>query len=261
MFAQEHKQWMPAAAGSGQMALDPRTDKAIAVTSLYPGITDTDPRWQSISFADWIIWTRSGPDHYVQGQNNSTCSLNVTYSGLAPYLGIKRRQHKTEAEAWDMGPNAENIWRCPSDRPEAHFLSGMDSSHGTYPYSYAINRLYAMPGSGQRYDGFFTGKITSIRNTGEKVLMICEDEKTLDDGSFTPNAALYVAGNKNCDLVASRHETSRNVKASSNVHRTEGNEDARGNVGFADGHVDFFSRKDALRAKYSGNPVPDPVGF
>ena len=38
-------------------------------------------------------------------------------------------------------------------------------------------------------------------------------------------------------------------------------EDARGNVGFADGHVDFFSRKDALRAKYSGNPTPDPVGF
>src|SRR5262249_41635746 len=152
--AQEHKQWMPAAAGTSQMAVDPRTSKPVTVASLYPGITDTDPRWQTIGFADWIIWTRSGPDRYAANQINSTCSLNVTYSGRAPSRGIKRRQHKTEAGAWDMGPNVKNIGRCPSDRPEAHFPRGMDSPHGSSPYSYTINRLYAMPGSGQRYDDF-----------------------------------------------------------------------------------------------------------
>jgi prepilin-type processing-associated H-X9-DG protein len=41
----------------------------------------------------------------------------------------------------------------------------------------------------------------------------------------------------------------------------EGNENARGNVGFADGHAEFFSRKDALRRKHSGNFADDPPGF
>lgn len=62
------------------------------------------------------------------------------------------------------------------------------------------------------------------------------------------------------DLVASRHETSRNKKASSK-RVFEGNDEARGNVGFADGHGEFFSRKDALRPRYSGDPNPEPAGF
>jgi prepilin-type processing-associated H-X9-DG protein len=40
-----------------------------------------------------------------------------------------------------------------------------------------------------------------------------------------------------------------------------GNEEARGNVGFADGHGAYFSRKDALRQRHSGNPNDDPLNF
>ena len=59
--------------------------------------------------------------------------------------------------------------------------------------------------------------------------------------------------NQVCDLVASRHEAT--VKKASSVHYNsrEGNQNARGNVTFCDGHGEFFNRKDALRAKYCGN--------
>jgi hypothetical protein len=60
-------------------------------------------------------------------------------------------------------------------------------------------------------------------------------------------------------MVASRHFLKR-AKASTHLAST-GNEDARGNVCFSDGHGEFLSRKDALRGKYSGRPDPDPPGF
>ena len=60
------------------------------------------------------------------------------------------------------------------------------------------------------------------------------------------------------DRVAAREQ---GEEGDERKNPTQGNEEARGNVGFADGHGEFFSRKDALRQKYSGSPVPDPVGF
>jgi prepilin-type N-terminal cleavage/methylation domain-containing protein/prepilin-type processing-associated H-X9-DG protein len=259
MCANEHKGWMPASSGNNFMIFDPRTSKPVSVASVYGLIPDDDPRYQRFGYSDWIAWSRRGKDLY-QNQVNTCPGVNVTYSALAPYLNIKRRQHKTDAEAWNMGPNAENVFKCPSDRPEAHFLSGADNSHGSYAYSYAINSFYAMPGGGQRFDGIFNGRITSIRAPAEKILMICQDEKTINDGGFKPDATKFAKG-EFCDLVASRHESSKNKKASSNLNRTEGNDEARGNVGFADGHVDFFSRKDALRQRYSGSNTPDPVPY
>jgi len=111
----------------------------------------------------------------------------------------------------------------------------------------------------KRFDGVFNGRINSIKNTGEKILFICQDEKTVDDGAFTPNAANFTLGVP-CDLVASRHE-SKVKKAASKYQSDNKNEEARGNVGFADGHGEFFSRKDALRQRYSGTDKPDPPGF
>jgi hypothetical protein len=62
------------------------------------------------------------------------------------------------------------------------------------------------------------------------------------------------------DLVASRHE-SKVKKAASKYASDNKNEEARGNVGFADAHGEFFSRKDTLRQKYSGSATPDIAGF
>jgi len=255
MFAQDHKGWMPGA-GASVTIVDTQTRQPKAST-----LADTDPAYQGAEIGDWIAWNRRGADPYNPGQVNSVPSLNITFSGLAPYLGIKRLQHASDAEAHTIGGKANDMFRCPSDRIEAHFKNMADNSHGSYEYSYAINRLYSNPvsGSGQRFDGKFNGRINSIRNPGEKVLFICQDEKTVDDGAFTPNAQNFMF-NAVCDLIASRHE-SRVAKASSKFANDNKNEEARGNVGFADGHGEFFSRKDALRQKYSGNPTADPPGF
>jgi prepilin-type processing-associated H-X9-DG protein len=217
--------------------------------------------WQKVAIADWLAWKRRGPDPYNPGQVNSVPSLNITQSGLAPYLNIKRVDHKNDAEAHTIGGMAHDMFRCPSDAIEAHFKNMADNSHGSYAYSYAMNRLYTNPvsGSGLRFDGKFNGRINSIKAPGEKVLIICQDEKTVDDGAFSPSALNFVLGVPT-DLVASRHE-SKVKKASSKFKSDNKNEDARGNVGFADGHGEFFSRKDSLRQRYSGSATADPTNF
>ena len=62
------------------------------------------------------------------------------------------------------------------------------------------------------------------------------------------------------DVLSARHML-KWKKAKSLAASNEKYEDATGNVGFADGHAGIFGRKDALRARYSGNPNPDPNGF
>ena len=267
MFAQEKKGWMPGEGGFGMTVCKPGTDEPVAIGTVYPGLTDTDPIWRGIQLADWICWKRRGPDPFNPGQVNSTPSLNITQSGLAPYMNIKRREHANDAEQHTIGGNADQIFRCPSDRLEVHFMSMADSSHGSYNYSYSMNRNYTNPirnfsglARGQRSDGRFTGKISSIRSPGEKVLVVCQDENNISDGAYGPDLTRFM-NNDATDSVAGRHEAK--WRKQSGVRGNFGTKslEARGNVGFADGHGEFFSRKDAMRKKYTGNPNDDPPGF
>jgi prepilin-type N-terminal cleavage/methylation domain-containing protein/prepilin-type processing-associated H-X9-DG protein len=255
MWAQEHRGLMP-----GRADWKPTRFNSIKNTVEYISApSDDDPQYTDV--ADWIAWIRRRD--IIKAIWNSTPSQNITHSALTRYLGAKRREHKNDFEAHQMNPTLEAIFRCPSDNV-AQRNSGADPSHGYYYYSYAINGRYANPTPAPRrtVDGRFNGRISSIRSPSEKVLFICEDEKTLNDGNYDARPDRFLA-NEYCDQVASRHEN-RVTKATNanDKFRKEGNERrARGNVGFADGHGEFFDRKDALRAKYSGNPSPDPVGF
>src|SRR5688572_797494 len=83
MFAQEHKFWMPGNGGGGIMIVDIETSKPVGAA-----MADNDPRWHGVEIGDWIAWQRRGKDP-VQNQTNTCPPLNITYSGLAPYLGIK----------------------------------------------------------------------------------------------------------------------------------------------------------------------------
>jgi prepilin-type N-terminal cleavage/methylation domain-containing protein/prepilin-type processing-associated H-X9-DG protein len=258
-FAQDHKGLMPAR-GSSRYLYDP--DKGAIVQNLAP---DSDPKARDV--VNWIAWERK-KDPYDPAMIASVADMNITDSGLTPYLGFKRVDHKTPADAFKVAPAEDSLFRCPSDTIESR-NSHADTSHGYYRYSYSanigyMNPIYSYGGypKGQRIDGTFTGKYSSIRNASEKVLLICEDEKVIDDANFTPNPTNWgeTDPRKFIDLVASRHE-SRTRRANTLYGPKDGNEEARGNVGFADGHCEFFGRKDALRGKYSGNPTPDPTGF
>ncbi|MCS7033518.1 MAG: hypothetical protein NZ561_05925, partial [Phycisphaerae bacterium] len=63
------------------------------------------------------------------------------------------------------------------------------------------------------------------------------------------------------EMLAARHEMKKRRSNNATNANTEGNEDGTGNVVFVDGHGAVMTRKDALRQKFTGNPVPDPAGF
>jgi len=276
-WAGDHRGWMPGAGGFSILTYDQSSNKVRSI-QLQSGDSSLDTGVEMKNSADWIAWSRHR-DPFT-GATNTAPYQNITYSALAPYLGGKWKDTGTDDQAANLADERlDAIYRCPSDNLDGR-PSHADSSHGYYRYSYAINIAYACLnknginaytfsgtnpatgagwGAGARFDGVFNGKISSIRKPSEKVLYICEDEKTLDDGSFVPSAKDFAAGLRT-DLLSSRHDT-HIKKATSLANPIEGNEDAQGNVGFADGHGAFFSRKDALRSRYSGNPNSDPNGF
>ena len=251
MFASENKGLMPARGGSSVLR---RNESGNFVSVAATDTGNLQSTW------DWIAWQRKIDP--VSGANSTGADQNITYSGLAKYMSIRARYHTTPQEANQFGGNAEEVFRCPSDnllnRPNA-----MDSGQKAYRYSYSMNLYYMNPifpnvNNNQRVDGKFTGKISSIRNASEKVLIVCEDESSIDDGVFSPSAANWV-NQTSVNAVAARHE-SKYKKAGTAINPGK-TEQARGNVGFCDGHGEFMSRKDAISSKYSGNPAPDPAGF
>ena len=253
MWANDHNGYMPAGGGFGAYRWDPLT-KSIQ-TALG---TDTSPERKD-NVADWIAWNRR-KDAFT-GFAASVSDFNITYSALAPYLGAKRRDHKNDDEANTMDPKLDAVFRCPEDNVQQR-NSFADNSHGFYRYSYAMNSMYCSSTKlpAKRADGVFSGKYSSIRRPSEKVLFICEDEKTISSGAFKPDATAFKAGTF-CDVVADRHQGRKSKATDLHFNTFSGNDDAKGNVGFCDGHAEFFSRKNAISARYSGNPVPDPAGF
>jgi prepilin-type N-terminal cleavage/methylation domain-containing protein/prepilin-type processing-associated H-X9-DG protein len=251
-FAQDHKGLMPGRGGTSLMGFNPDTG----------GISgSSDPK----NCSDWIAWQRKFD--MVIGNLSSMADQNITYSGLARYLGAKVIDHTTPQAANDVNTALQSLYRCPSDdviaRPNAQ-----DSGRKPYRYSYSMNIMYTntpfraaqdtlttAPVTGQRSDSLFNGKINSIRSPAEKILLVCEDTLTIDDGTFSPRYAKWISGEP-VNAVAARHEN-KFKKVSSAVAPTVGNVNARGNVAFVDAHAEFMSRADALKQKYSGNPNPD----
>lgn len=256
MFTSEHKGMMPTGRGWNLYYIDPVTGR---IEQIYNDNTDN----HIVQLSDWIAWTRYKDP--ITGRTNTAPKLNITYSGLAKYLGGRVIVTSDPDKANSVNATLDSVFRCPSDNLASR-PSHADDSHGFYRYSYAINSNYVNPiqnNGGQRVDGKFNGKYSSIRKASEKILFMCEDEKTLDDSVFTANPTKFMTGQRT-DVVASRHEL-RNRKAANlgqeGAVAAEGNEDARGNVAFADGHGQMMSRKDAQRQKYSGNANADPAGF
>ena len=268
MFANEHNGLMPCGAGYAIYKFSDYTE-----TAFVPVSSDIDPGIEAS--ADWIAWSRKLDP--VTGITNSNPDQNITYSALAKYMvhpQIVTSYLNGGSNNADLALDA--VFRCPSDILAAR-ASHADTSHGSYYYSYTMNISWANPvftykspvagvtyAKGQRVDGIFNGKMTSIRYPSSKILFVCEDEKTVRNGSYTADPIDWInpvpAPNTVVDLVSSRHSI-QNAKAMSLLNQTPGIQDAYGNVSFCDGHAELFDRRDALRARYSGSPIPDPVGF
>jgi prepilin-type N-terminal cleavage/methylation domain-containing protein/prepilin-type processing-associated H-X9-DG protein len=259
-FANENQGWMP---GRGGSSITPYNQGKPNPFTLYPAqpADITNP-------GDWIAWQRVNDP---MGGAGNGADQNITYSVLAKYLNIKRKVHATPAEANSISAAGDEVFRCPSDNLQARPKTPA-ATDKKYRYSYSINDLFAntlqpcdttdyqnVPANlprGARFGFTFNGKINSIRGPSEKILLVCEDEQTIDDAIFKPNAAKWATNNA-LSAVAARHEM-KFKQAKTTAGGPGQNVNARGNVGFCDGHAEFLSRKEAMSQRYSGHALPDP---
>lgn len=156
------------------------------------------------------------------------------YSGL-PYFGRPVADPAQSAIASYLGKFNADYFRCPSDEWMNRTSIGPG---GPYHYSYTMNN---------RVDGRLptTPKVTALRDSTIKIILVEEDSLTINDGYWSPPtydaAGNLIAGGG--DLLSVRHDRRKRVPDSGNNPLP--NPDLRGNVLYVDGHGEFATRLDA----------------
>ena len=133
----------------------------------------------------------------------------------------KARDPRDSAIAIYMGNFQAKVLRCPSDDLTYHTRK---ITADPYDYSYTMNMYLT---SDPAYIGTNVLKLAAVRRAAEKMMLMEEDERSLDDGNFNPD----LVGTNIENWLAVRHDRQR-----------QGG-DARGNVTFCDGHVDYVTRE------------------
>lgn len=157
---------------------------------------------------DWVYWDTTQKPF----DDLSQCPI-------ATYLGI--------AVGGNTGA-AASMYRCPSDDWQNHPRNIPERV--PYQFSYSINAIasdsfFAYPGGkGKMF------KITQVRNPSQKIMLVDENERTVNDGLWLPTAL-------GADQLSDRHQVRKK-----DVFVNDG---ALGNVAFFDGHGEQVTRKDA----------------
>ncbi|HZN64227.1 MAG TPA: H-X9-DG-CTERM domain-containing protein [Tepidisphaeraceae bacterium] len=143
---------------------------------------------------------------------------------------------RTSAIAKGMGQFEARVFRCPSDNPDLR--TRFDTSRQgprRYEFSYSMNGRFA---SNWNPAG---PRITATPNPSGKMLVLEEDELSLDDGHYWPDGY----GGPLENFLGTRHNRPRlrdwrRWQSFPQAQRPDRME--RGNVAFADGHVEFVPR-------------------
>jgi prepilin-type processing-associated H-X9-DG protein len=162
-------------------------------------------------------------------------------SAIAPYLGK---------------PVNPEVLRCPSDDILARRAG--TSYRFSYSTNYLITRLRdTEPSYVAHYKSLYGQselakplRITEIKHSSRKILLIDESADTVDDGCW---AWQYDLG-QNQNVASTRHMR-RQEQIAAKVDAKAG----RTNAAFADGHVEYFTRKLTFEPlnfdpKYDGPP-------
>ena len=180
---------------------------------------------------DWV--------HYRRGINNQ----GLWSSSIAPYLG-------------GPGEGLRAILRCPSDNVDNR------SNMGQYAYSYSMNMYYEPRPGFFPPEGHPPVRLSTTRRSSEKILLAEENERTINDGFWAPGnyTATPVPGNYeagwvvNWDWLSIRHDNSKKEAeppiAFTGPLTNLPNRQRRGQVCFADGHVDYVTRHYAHSPQY-----------
>jgi prepilin-type processing-associated H-X9-DG protein len=101
-------------------------------------------------------------------------------------------------------------------------------------------------------------KLCRIKNPSEKILLLEEDERTIDDANGSIWVPTYMGHGTN--LLAIRHDRQRIEQPDyPSAARPVPNPDRRGNVAFCDGHADYVPRRIAhSKVHCVGNPDDFP---
>lgn len=182
----------------------------------FPYLAAGDP--DNVSSMDWVVWRQSEI-------NAPAPAVNLASGGIGPYLKLT--------------PAKTNILICPSD-PNPNQRG---AEYG-FPFSYTCNWHFGPLATGTLPKASnaeqLTSRLVDVRLPSEKVWMLEEDDRTVDDGSsaiWFPQGLWFVT-----NLLSNRHD--RVYRRLSDLPRGEfiPNSQGRGNVLLADGHVDFLPR-------------------
>ena len=138
-----------------------------------------------------------------------------------------------------------NVFKCPSDDVENRpsFAAGP----GPFKWSYSMN--YMVDGVYYRF------RLAQVRNASEKIFMVEEDYRTINDGLWSPvtwNDPAMTSSVPGYDWLAIHHDRQRKMPddlgpAGSPIP----NPDRRGNAAFLDGHADYVTRLMAHSEKHT----------
>jgi prepilin-type N-terminal cleavage/methylation domain-containing protein len=176
-------------------------------------------------------------------------------SSLAPYL-------------FGNGTFNPDVFRCPSD-PLDRFAATAGAQtimtqNGPYLFSYAFNHFFVLnaahpkartanpPGPYPPQSRAWRRKLATTRNAAQKILMIEEDERTINDGVWSMQSMTadpqwgtdYTV--PDMELLSIRHDKRRRnnedeQQVAANNHGTP-HADYRGNAMFADCHCEYVPR-------------------
>jgi prepilin-type processing-associated H-X9-DG protein len=171
----------------------------------------------------------------------------IATQGIGPYLGLK--------------PGNVNMLRCPSD-PTYMNRKGFTGENQSYSFSYSVNwdccgdkpiNTTVVPGA--------RNKITQVLDPSNKILVIEEDERTLDDAncSVVETQVYWGDGNRlsmRHDSVFGRRPDPMTITYPSSTPWMP-NANGKGNVSFVDGHAANVPRSFAHIAAHTCGNVSD----
>lgn len=158
-------------------------------------------------------------------------------AGSAP--GRPRPDPNQSAIARYMGGFNTEMFRCAGDANVMdRALNGANTE--PYKYSYSMNQNFESRGTKL--------KVNMIRNPSSKILVVEEDENSINDGLWAPGNG-NTSGTQDRDLLAIRHDRRKITPDPRNQDlRTHPNAERRGNAAFVDGHAEFVTRREAHEA-------------
>lgn len=200
-------------------------------------------RWDEAYAEDWLHWQPDGsaPGGTSVGSPREP-NDRVKRSAIARYLGDSF---------------SEQVFRCPSDNTDARLNV---QAGGPYRYSYTMNAFF----ESNRERIANVVKLGGIRNPARKILLVEEDERTINDGLWAPpyvgKRSFDVPDQSGDDMLAIRHDRRRvepDPYGLAPLLNGGRNNDRRGNAAFADGHAEYVPRSFA----HTAEAVRPDVGF